>query len=303
MRIGRLVVALVLVLGVLATPAQPLLEVPALGDRVTDLSGVLDTAQQSVLESSLAALEAETGSQIAVLVIDTTGPEAIEQYALRVAESWKLGRQGVDDGALLLVAVDDRKLRIEVGYGLEGVLPDARAKRIIAEIITPYFKNGDYAGGIRAGVEAMANASRGEALPAPEPQRRGASGILNYLPLILIIALVISGPLKKILGTPGGAMATGGVVGIVAWLLVGLLGSAALAGIVAFAFSLLSGAGIRSWADSGGARGGPGVGGYGRSGGLGGGLGGSGYGRGGGFGGGFGGGGGGFGGGGASGGW
>ncbi len=288
MRVGRLVVAPGLLLGVLAALAQPILEVPALRGRVTDLSGVLDTAQQSALETNLAALEVETGSQIAVLVIDTTGPEAIEQYALRVAESWKLGREGVDDGALLLVAVDDRKLRIEVGYGLEGALPDARAKRIVAEIITPYFKNGDYAGGIRAGVDAMANASRGEELPAPTPQRRGASNIFNYLPLILIIALVLSGPLKKILGSPGGAIATGGVVSIVAWLLVGLLGSAVLAGIVAFLFSLLSGAGARSWSDRGGARGGPGR---------------SGYGRGGGFGGGFGGGGGGFGGGGASGGW
>ncbi len=124
--------------------------VPPLKARVTDLTGTLSAQQQTALEQTLAAFEARKGSQIAVLIVPTTQPETVEQYALRVEETWKLGRKGVDDGALLVVAKDDRKLRIEVGYGLEGVLPDAIAKRIIAEDITPRFKQGDFYGGISA---------------------------------------------------------------------------------------------------------------------------------------------------------
>ena len=136
---------------------------------MTDLTETLTPDQTAKLEQKLAAFEARKGSQIAVLIVPTTQPEAIEQYSIRVAEQWKLGRKGVDDGALLLVAKDDRALRIEVGYGLEGALPDAIAKRIIEDIIVPRFKTGDFYGGIDAGVDAMIKVVDGEPLPPPQP--------------------------------------------------------------------------------------------------------------------------------------
>ena len=129
--------------------------VPPLHSRVTDLTGTLDAQQKSTLEQTLTAFERRKGSQIAVLLVPTTQPESIEDYAVRVEEKWKLGRKGVDDGVLLVIAKNDRKLRIEVGYGLEGVLNDATAKRIISEDIAPRFKQGEFYGGITAGVERM----------------------------------------------------------------------------------------------------------------------------------------------------
>jgi uncharacterized protein len=138
-----------------AALAMAQVAIPPLTARVTDQTATLSPATTAALEASLAAFEARKGSQIAVLIVPTTAPESIEQYALRVAETWKLGRKGVDDGALLLVAKDDRTLRIEVGYGLEGALTDITAKRIVAEIITPRFRDGDFDGGVKAGVERM----------------------------------------------------------------------------------------------------------------------------------------------------
>src|SRR6185503_17049933 len=122
---------------------------------------------KAALEQMLQAFEARKGSQIAVLMVRTTGGEPIEQFALRVAEQWKLGRKGVDDGALLVVAKDDRAMRIEVGYGLEGALNDATAKRIVSDVITPRFREGDFFGGLSAGVDRMIRVIDGEALPAP----------------------------------------------------------------------------------------------------------------------------------------
>src|SRR5471030_3278309 len=133
--------ALMLCVGsVVATP----LAVPALTARVTDQTGTLDAGQVQALESKLAAFETSKGSQIAVLIVPTTGDETIEQYSIRVTDQWKLGRKGVDDGVLLLVAKDDRKMRIEVGRGLEGVIPDAIANRIIDEDMSPKFHDGDF---------------------------------------------------------------------------------------------------------------------------------------------------------------
>src|SRR5688572_31953205 len=141
--------------------------VPPLTARVTDLTGTLTREQRVGLERSLEAFEARKGSQIAVLLVPTTAPEAIEQYALRVAEQWKIGRKKVDDGAILVVAKDDRALRIEVGYGLEGALNDATANRIIRELIVPRFREGDFYGGINAGLDRMMRVIDGEPLPAP----------------------------------------------------------------------------------------------------------------------------------------
>ena len=152
--------------------------VPPLKARVTDLTGTLSASEANQLEQKLAAFEAKKGSQIAVLIVPTTQPETIEQYSIRVAEAWKLGRKGIDDGALLLIAKQDRTVRIEVGYGLEGVLPDAIAKRIIEETIVPKLRQGNFAGGINAGIEQNDGRDPGRAAAAARrqaPERGGAS--------------------------------------------------------------------------------------------------------------------------------
>src|ERR1700738_1715467 len=146
--------------------------VPPLSGRVVDQTATLSSGDIASLTQSLQSLEARKGSQVAVLIVPTTAPETIEQYSLRVAEAWKIGRKKIDDGALLVVAKDDRKLRIEVGYGLEGALNDVTAKRIIDEVITPRFRSGDFAGGISSGVDRIIRVVDGESLPAPTPRQQ-----------------------------------------------------------------------------------------------------------------------------------
>src|SRR5882724_3999315 len=143
--------------------------VPPLVGRLVDQTGTLSSDDVASLQQTLRDFEARKGSQIAVLIVPTTAPETIEQYSLRVAETWKIGRKKIDDGALLVVAKNDRKLRIEVGYGLEGALTDVTSKRIIDEIITPRFRSGDFSGGISAGVDRIIGVIDGEKLPAPQP--------------------------------------------------------------------------------------------------------------------------------------
>jgi uncharacterized protein len=135
--------------------------------RVTDLTGTLDAGQQRTLSAKLADFERTSGSQLAVLILPSTRPEAIEHYGIRVADTWKLGRKGVDDGAILIVAKNDHRLRIEVGYGLEGNIPDAIAKRIIDDTIVPAFKSGDFYSGIDAGVDQIIRAAQGQSLAVP----------------------------------------------------------------------------------------------------------------------------------------
>jgi uncharacterized protein len=256
--------------------------VPPLTQRITDLTSTLDAGQIQTLETRLAEFEKNKGAQLAVLIVPTTQPETIEQFGIRVVEAWRLGRKNVDDGALLLVAKDDRALRIEVGYGLEGVLNDATANRIIDEIIVPRFKRGDYYSGIESGLAAMTQVVNGE--PLPPPRRAAASGKYDIESLLLIAfgaVVVVGGMLRALLGRFPAALLMGGALGVLAWLTVAPLLIALLVGLMAFVFVLLGG-------------GGRGFGGYG-----GGGFGGGGYGGGGGFSGG----GGGFGGGGASGRW
>jgi uncharacterized protein len=263
--------------------AQAEVAVPPLNARITDLTGTLTAEQRAALESRLQAFEAQKGSQIAVLIVPTTQPEAIEQYSIRVVEQWKLGRKKVDDGVLLLVAKDDHKLRIEVGYGLEGVLPDVIAKRIVADDITPHFKQGDFYGGIVAGVTRIIAVVQGEALPAPAPRSKTAdsSSLESYFPFLLFGALVGGALLRNVLGSFPGALVNGGLIGFAVLLLGGGMLFALFLGIMAFVFALGGG---RGW---GGGFGGGG--GFSSGGGFGGG--------------GFSGGGGGFGGGGASGNW
>lgn len=259
--------------------------VPPLTGHVIDQTGTLTLEQKAALEQTLTAFEARKGSQLAVLMVASSAPEEIEQYALRVAEQWKLGRKKVDDGAILVIAKDDRAMRIEVGYGLEGALNDLTSKRIINETILPRFKSQDFYGGITAGVEQVIRVVDGEPLPAPSTRPgQGIGGIgdvQQYAPMLFILALAVGGVLRATLGKVPGSLVTGGVVAVIAWFVVGAVSMALVAGVVALFVTLMGGGML-----------GRGMGGHyggGRGGGLGGG--------------GFSGGGGGFGGGGASGRW
>jgi uncharacterized protein len=227
-----------------AASALALVAVPPLSGRVVDQTGTLSPGDIASLTQTLKDLETRKGSQIAVLIVPTTDGEAIEQFSLRVAEAWKIGRKKVDDGALLVIAKNDRHLRIEVGYGLEGALTDATTKRIIDEDITPRFKAGDFAGGVSAGVDRMIRLIDGEKLPAPEPEhwRNTGSfdptGLLN--PFLIIPVLLFGGVMRRMLGRLVGSVATGGLVTLVAWFLVGSLVAALLAGLVASVFVMFS---------------------------------------------------------------
>src|SRR3954470_6265533 len=203
-------------------PAQAAVGVPPLVGRVVDQTGTLSTNDVSAMNQTIRAFEARKGSQVAVLIVPTTDGEAIEQFSLRVAETWKIGRKKIDDGALVVVAKNDRHLRIEVGYGLEGALTDVTTKRIIDEEITPKFKAGDFAGGISAGLNRMIRVIDGEKLPAPEPahwQSPNLSNDINPLnPFVLIGVFIVSAFLRSMLGRLLGSVVTGGVVGLLAWL-------------------------------------------------------------------------------------
>jgi len=300
----RAAAGLLLWLGLaLAGLAQPLQPVPPLTGRVVDLTATLDAAQKQALEAELQAIEQRKGSQVAILIVATTQPEAIEQFGIRVAEAWKLGRgevdgKRVDDGVLLLVAKDDRKVRIEVGYGLEGAIPDAYARRIIAETIAPRFRQGDFAGGLQAAVADIGRLIEGEPLPPvwSGPAGQHEAEPANWLAILLGV-FVIAVFVRQLFGRLFGSTLGGAVGGAAAWILGAPLLLAVIGGFLLFLVLLsISGGGMgqvgrHTW------RSGPG--------GFPGGFGGGGFGSGGGFGGGggFRGGGGGFGGGGASGDW
>lgn len=276
--------------------------VPALTAPVMDQTNTLTAQQIATLEQTLRAFHDRKGSQISVLIVPTTQPEAIEQYSIRVVDNWKLGRKDIDDGVLLLVAKEDRAVRIEVGYGLEGALPDVIASRIVSQVIVPRFRQGDFAGGISEGVDRIIAVIEGE--PLPEPQRQtqpqaSPQGIGSFLPVLLLLVFVGGGILRRLFGSFGGATAVGGVAGVIVWLLTSVVGVAIGAALVAFIFTLIGGGGGGGGGWSSGRRGGLGGGGFGGWGG--GGFGGGGWSGGGG--GGWSGGGGGFGGGGASGRW
>ena len=276
--------------------AEALMPIPPLEARVTDLTATLSSAQKAQLEARLAGFESRKGAQIAVLIVPSTQPEEIEQYSIRVVDAWKLGREKPDDGALLLIAKDDRAMRIEVGRGLEGALTDLVSKRIVSDTITPLFRQGDFAGGISAGVEQMIRVVDGEPLPEPDQQWGGGTERLaGMLPFLLGLVFVGSAVLRAFFGRALGSIATGGVAGVIAWSLTQLLGLTIGVGTVALIASLLLGFGGGSrWSSR------PGHGGWTSGGWSGGGFGTGGFGGGGG---GFGGGGGSFGGGGASGRW
>jgi uncharacterized protein len=269
--------------------AQAQVAVPPLTARVTDLTHTLSAQEAATLEQTLQAFERRKGTQIAVLMVPSTQPESIEQYSIRVVEQWRLGRKRVDDGALLIIAKDDHAVRIEVGYGLEGALNDAVCARIIREIITPRFRQGEFYGGITDGLTRMIGVVDGEPLPAPAFQPSGTGGS-QYLSILAVLVVVGGSLASRLFGQLPGALVISAVAGLVVWFLAGVLVFAVAAAIPAFLVTLFLGSSagrvISATAWQAGLAGG-----FGR--GFGGGSGG----------GGFSGGGGGFGGGGASGGW
>jgi uncharacterized protein len=216
--------------------------VPALAGHVMDLSGSLSGPQQQTLDAKLAAFEQLKGTQVVVLLVPTTSPEDISSYANRVGNEWKIGRKEVGDGVLLVAAIKDHKLRIEVAKTLEGAIPDLEAKRIIDGLITPSFRKSDYAGGLDKGLDRIFALVSGEALPAAKPARSSKVGGFDWMELgiFLFIAVPVVGALsKKILGQRFGAMATGGVAGVIAQVITSSLVLAVLAGMVAMVFALI----------------------------------------------------------------
>ncbi len=270
--------------------AQSLQPIPRLEARVTDLTGTLTAGQQAELEQKLADFEARKGTQIAVLLVPTTSPEEIEQYSIRVVDAWKLGRKSVSDGALLILAKNDHKVRIENGRGLEGVLTDVVSTHIIDDTMVPLLKQGQFYPAIAAGVDQMIRLVDGEPLPPPDATWHQTSGVTSHnFPMIIFGFLIGSTLLRSFFGRTVGAVLTGVGIGVVALLVTQALAIAIGAGVVAFIIALILGL-AGNWNTGSGGWGG----------GLGGGFGGGGFGGGGG---GFSGGGGGFAGGGASGSW
>jgi len=236
--------------------------VPRLTGPVVDQTDTLHDGDIALLSVKLKDLEKRKGSQIAVLIVPTTAPETIEQYSIRVAEAWKIGRKKIDDGALLVVAKDDHHLRIEVGYGLEGSLTDVTVHRIIDEVITPKFKVGDFTGGISDGIDRMIKVIDGEKLPAPEPphwQQQNSfkgSGPFNLFALFGIV--VLGGLLRTAFGPLIGASATGGIVAVVAWFIMGSIAFALIAGAFCFVFVMFGRGGSGGGYSGGGSSGGGG---------------------------------------------
>jgi len=245
--VRRILVLLLALLASVLAAAQGVLPVPELSARVVDQTATLDAIQRKGLEDKLAAFEQSKGTQIVVLVVPTTQPEDIASYANRIANAWKIGRKEVGDGILVVVAKDDRRVRIEVAKTLEGAVPDLAAKQVIDDAITPRFRQGDFAGGLQAGVDQLIARISGEALPAPKPpaQRSAEKGFDWFdLAIFLFFAVPIGGAvLRGIFGRKLGSLVTGGGVGVLAMLFTSSLVIAAVAGVVALLFSLLSGFG------------------------------------------------------------
>jgi uncharacterized protein len=170
MALMRLLAGVLLALQMAVAGAQDLVPVPPLEARVTDQIGMLSPAERTTLENVLKEYEGRSGSQIAILLISTSAPESIDQFSIRVADAWQLGRKGIDDGVLLIVARDNppalRRLRIEAFRGVQGTLTDAQAKRIIEDVIAPHFRQNDFYGGLTAAVSSIVSLLEAESLPA-----------------------------------------------------------------------------------------------------------------------------------------
>jgi uncharacterized protein len=252
---GLLTLVWLALLPAAAGAAEPV-ALPALSARVTDLTGTLDATQRGRLEAQLAAIERSGRAQVAVLLLPTIQPEPIEAFGIRLAEAWKIGLKGADNGVIVIVAKDDRKTRIEVGYGLEGAIPDAIAKRIVAERMAPRFKQGDFFGGLADAVTALAAALGGEAPPAVKTSsapaaESGGGGTMVWLMALLMFANVA----RRMLGSFG-ALA---ISGLGAWIAYSVFASVPLAVAAALLVFLLSfarfggtGSGGGDWSSGGG---------------------------------------------------
>jgi len=227
---------------------------PALTERVTDLTGTLSAEDRASLTASLAALEKDKGAQITIVLLPTTQPESIEQFGIRLAEAWKIGRKGVDDGIIVIVAKNDHRMRIEVGYGLEGAIPDAIAKRIVAEQMAPRFREGDFAGGLRATVATLDKVIRGEPLPAPVAKAAQRGPDPGDSLTFLLIVLFMGGAIRSMFGLLG-SLAVSGAAGWLAWIVFASLGLAGGAALLAFALSFIR-VGRGGWQSGGGFPGG-----------------------------------------------
>jgi uncharacterized protein len=253
----------------LAALAQGVQAVPPLTAHVMDQTGTLNPAQLQALEAKLAAFEQARGAQVVVLMLPTTAPEDIAAYAQRVGDSWKIGRKAVGDGLLLVVAKNDRQVRIETTKALEGAIPDLAARQIIDSALTPRFKQGDFAGGLDAAADQIIALISGENLPAPESTRARSQNAKGFnwmdLAVFLFFAVPVGGRvISSVVGRKAGSVITGGAVGLLAWIFTSSLviaGIAALAGVVFALFSSLGalarGGRSSGWGGMGGGRGGP----------------------------------------------
>jgi uncharacterized protein len=236
-------VTLALLLAGHAPAAHAQIPLPPLETRVTDLTGTLTASQQSALEEKLSAFERRKGAQIAVLILPTTQPEDIAQFGIRLAEAWKIGRGAPDDGAILIVAKDDRTMRIEVGRGLEGALTDITSSRIVNDTIAPLFKQGDFNGGVNAGLDQMIRVIDGEPLPAPDQSWKRDPGLGIPWPLLIFGGLAAMSFLRPVIGRAPAAgvvgLGGGGLVYFATSQLLGALG----AGVGIFLLALLFGMG------------------------------------------------------------
>lgn len=239
--------------------ADGLVEIPALNSAVTDLTQTLSAEEQAALNQKLTQFSQQAGSQIAILILPTTQPEQISQFGIRLADAWKIGREKQDDGVIVIVAKQDRKMRIEVGYGLEGAIPDAVAKRIIAEQLAPAFKQGRFYQGLNLATDNLIKLIQGEQLPPPSSgaQRTAQDGgVMHWLPILMFVAIFAGAILRGILGAFFGSAVTGGVLAVLAGWLGATLLVMGLVGLAAFIFTLAMGAGGQDGLPMGGFPGG-----------------------------------------------
>lgn len=249
----------------ITTGAGGVLPVPALSARVIDQTGTLTAEQVRALSDQLQALETQRGSQVVILMVPTTQPEDIAAYAQRVGDSWKIGRREVGDGLLIVVALQDRGMRIEVAKTLEGAIPDLMASRIIERTLKPAFQAGAYADGLSKAIDQIDKLVAGEGLPEPTADRgRGEGFDLNDLLVFGLMGVpVLFGVLSAVLGRKAGALGTGLIGGGLAWWLTASLLLGVIAAVLAVVLALSLGHGGRGRGGWGGPPGGFGGGGFG----------------------------------------
>jgi len=224
--------------------------VPKLTGHVVDLTGTLAAGDRDSLDAKLKQFEKERGAQVVVLLVPTIGDETIEEFAGRVTDDWKLGRKGIDDGVLFVVAMKERRLRIAPGRGVSGSLTDALSKRIVSDLVAPHFKQGDFAGGVDAGADAIMKAVAGESLPLPSqrPQARShgssSQGLSNLFWIAFFVVPIAGLILRSIFGRFFGATITSVLTAFFAWFAIGSVAIVVIAAIIAFIFTIASGTGI-----------------------------------------------------------